>query len=123
MLEPLGGYLLLGAKLSAEPTKYGGAWNFGPHAEDNKTVGDLVAAAIQIWGSGEYNYSILANQPHEAGLLKLDISKATTALHWSPKYDSQTAIAETLNWYKKYFENPSQIAAYTSKAVSTYASL
>ncbi|RZJ95382.1 MAG: CDP-glucose 4,6-dehydratase [Hymenobacter sp.] len=123
VLEPLGGYLVLGAKLSVEPTKYSGAWNFGPYAEDNKTVDDLVMTALKIWGSGEYVHPELANQPHEAGLLKLDISKATTALHWSPKFNSQTAIAETLNWYKVYFENPAQIAAYTSEAVSTYAGL
>lgn len=123
VLEPLGGYLLLGAKLNAEPIKYGGAWNFGPYAEDNRTVGDLVSAAIKIWGDGEYTHPALANQPHEAGLLKLDISKATTALRWSPKYNSQKAIAETLNWYKQYSKAPSQIAAYTRQAVSIYADL
>lgn len=123
VLEPLGGYLLLGAKLSTDPAQYGGAWNFGPYAEDNKTVGDLVSVAIESWGKGEYVHPELANQPHEAGLLKLDISKATTALRWAPKFNSQTAIAETLNWYKAYFENPARIAAYTSEAVKAYASL
>jgi len=123
VLEPIGGYLLLGAKLSAEPTKYAGAWNFGPYAEDNKTVGDLVTSALKVWGSGDYVNPTLVNQPHEAGLLKLDISKATTALQWSPKFNSQTAIIETLNWYKEYFANPAQIAAYTRQAVSVYASI
>jgi CDP-glucose 4,6-dehydratase len=123
VLEPLGGYLLLGAKLSTDPAQYGGAWNFGPYAEDNKTVGDLVLVAIENWGKGEYVHPELANQPHEAGLLKLDISKATTALRWAPKFNSQTAIEETLNWYRAYFENPAQIASYTSAAVKAYASL
>lgn len=30
VLEPLGGYLLLGAALWQDPQKYSGAWNFGP---------------------------------------------------------------------------------------------
>lgn len=123
VLEPLGGYLLLGAKLSTDPIQYGGAWNFGPYAEDNKTVGDLVAVAIESWGNGDYLHPELVNQPHEAGLLKLDISKATTILRWAPKFNSQTAIVETLNWYKAYFENPKQIASYTSEAIKAYASL
>ncbi|RZK32381.1 MAG: CDP-glucose 4,6-dehydratase, partial [Hymenobacter sp.] len=33
VLEPLGGYLLLGAKLSQDAARYAGAWNFGPHLD------------------------------------------------------------------------------------------
>ena len=102
VLEPLSGYLLLGAKLAAEPQRYSGAWNFGPYAEDNKTVGDLVEIAIAIWGSGSHTYPILHNQPHEAGLLKLDINKATNELRWYPKYTAEKAIDKTLTWYKAY---------------------
>jgi CDP-glucose 4,6-dehydratase len=102
VLEPLGGYLLLGAKLAAEPQRYGGAWNFGPYAEDNKTVGDLVELAIDTWGSGSYEYPALLNQPHEAGLLKLDINKAANELCWYPKYNAKQAISKTLAWYKAY---------------------
>jgi CDP-glucose 4,6-dehydratase len=102
VLEPLGGYLLLGAKLAAEPLSYGGAWNFGPHAEDNKTVGDLVAIAIAAWGSGKSEMPALVGQPHEAGLLKLDINKAVNELHWQPKYSAAQAIDKTLAWYKNF---------------------
>lgn len=102
VLEPLGGYLQLGAKLAAEPLRYGGAWNFGPYAEDNKTVGDLVSMAIATWGSGSYEYPTLLNQPHEAGLLKLDINKATNELDWYPKYPAARAIEKTLAWYKAH---------------------
>ena len=102
VLEPLGGYLLLGARLAAEPLSYGGAWNFGPYAEDNKTVGELVAAAITTWGSGNYEIPVLLNQPHEAGLLKLDINKTTNELGWHPKHTATQAIEKTLAWYKAY---------------------
>ena len=30
VLEPLGGYLLLGAVMGTDPDRYGGPWNFGP---------------------------------------------------------------------------------------------
>ena len=123
VLEPLGGYLLLGAKMSAKPLAYGGAWNFGPYAEDNQTVGELVEAAVGIWGSGSYEYPELTNQPHEAGLLKLDISKATNLLEWQPKHKAAEAIAITLNWYKEFYANRTNIADYTIASVREYAGL
>jgi CDP-glucose 4,6-dehydratase len=123
VLEPLGGYLLLGAKLSTDHAIYGGAWNFGPYAEDNKTVSELVSTAIDIWGSGYFDCPVLANQPHEAGLLKLDISKATSVLGWSSKYKSKEAISETINWYKAFAATPEKIAWYTADAIMKYADL
>jgi len=100
VLEPLAGYLELGSRLSEDPLKFSGAWNFGPYGEDNKTVEELVQQALLIWGSGEYHKPSLAGQPHEAGLLKLDINKALSSMHWRPTMKSEEAIAVTLNWYK-----------------------
>ncbi len=76
VLEPLGGYLHLGTKMVDEPVKYSDAWNFGPNIEDDLTVEELVNLAIKYWGAVTYEKPSLSNQPHEAGLLKLDITKA-----------------------------------------------
>jgi CDP-glucose 4,6-dehydratase len=100
VLEPIGGYLHLGTKMVDDPIKYSDAWNFGPLAEDNLTVSELVKNALVIWGKGNYSTPILENQPHEAGLLKLDISKTMNELKWQPQFNSQIAIEFTLNWYK-----------------------
>ncbi len=43
-----------------------------------------------------------ANQPHEAGLLKLDISKAVNELRWSPVFTAGEAIERTINWYRHF---------------------
>ena len=102
VLEPIGGYLHLGTKMVDDPIKYADAWNFGPFAEDSLTVGDLVEIAISAWGKGEYNTPPLTNQPHEAGLLKLDISKTINELGWQPQYNSRKAIEMTLEWYKVF---------------------
>jgi CDP-glucose 4,6-dehydratase len=122
VLEPLGGYLLLGAKLLSDPVRYTGAWNFGPLAEDNKQVEELVQTALQIWGSGTYEKPELVNQPHEAGLLKLDISKACTQLDWMPRYNSSIAIRNTILWYKKYADDKREIRDYTIQQISSYSS-
>jgi CDP-glucose 4,6-dehydratase len=100
VLEPIAGYLHLGLKLSDNPQKYAEAWNFGPFSEDNLLVEDLVKKAIDIWGRGDYNTPNLLNQPHEAGLLKLDINKSVNELLWKPKWSAKQAIEKTLNWYK-----------------------
>ena len=107
VLEPLGGYLLLGAKMIVEPVKFSDAYNFGPLPEDNCTVESLVKEALDIWGSGEYAKPALNGQPHEAGLLKLDIHKAMAELEWKPKWNSTTAIDKTINWYKRVINGES----------------
>lgn len=109
VLEPLGGYLHLGAKMSEEPTIFGESWNFGPLPEDNLTVENLVQMALTIWGQGTYNISDNSGQPHEAGTLKLDISKSVNLLGWKPKYSAASAIERTLMWYSKYGSDESII--------------
>lgn len=100
VIEPLNGYLLLGQKLLQNPIKFSGAWNFGPLQDDNLIVEDLVKEAINIWGKGSYQNLKLENQPHEAGLLKLDINKAINELGWKPKWNAKKAIVETICFYK-----------------------
>jgi CDP-glucose 4,6-dehydratase len=99
VLEPLVGYLLLAAKLAGSPSSYSGAWNFGPSMEDNISVKDIVETAIYIFGKGQYHTPLSSNNVHEAGLLKLDISKAINELNWRPKWTAKQAIEKTLAWY------------------------
>jgi len=74
VLESLGGYLLLSAKLYNDPSLAGG-WNFGPYEEMNFKVSELVELLNekQPLVNIEYQYE---KTSWEAGLLKLDISKA-----------------------------------------------
>jgi len=102
VLEPVIGYLILGAKLSETNKGLSKAYNFGPNPQDTFTVGQLVEMAIKIWGKGEWYHPYLENQPHEANLLKLDISKAGVELNWHPIWDAKTAISQTLEWYKNF---------------------
>jgi CDP-glucose 4,6-dehydratase len=105
VLDPIGGYLHLGTKMVDDPIKYADAWNFGPFVEDSLTVSELVEIAISAWGKGEFKTPSMTNQPHEAGLLKLDISKTIKELGWQPQCNSRKAIEMTLEWYKEFFNN------------------
>ena len=42
------------------------------------------------------------NQPHEAGLLMLDISKAIQLLGWKPVLDFNETVHFTADWYARY---------------------
>ncbi|MBA3663139.1 MAG: CDP-glucose 4,6-dehydratase [Bacteroidetes bacterium] len=117
VLEPIGGYLLLGALLEKSPIQFSKAYNFGPKPNDHLTVKDLVQTAIKIWGSGSWKDSSTPNQHHEATLLKLDISRAVKELNWSPKLDAETAIEWTINWYR---QSPESKMKFTFDQINQY---
>jgi len=117
VLEPLLGYLLLGSKMCEDPIRYADAYNFGPGLSDALPVNQMVELAIQSWGKGKYEVVRSDKQPHEAGLLKLDISKAMVNLKWTPKYQAGVAIEKTIEWYKYYFSNPTEINAFTESQI------
>lgn len=104
VMEPLRGYMHLALSLQKDVHKYTGGWNFGPHTEDNFSVLELSEMAINIWGEGNLNIAQDANAPHEAHLLRLDISKAAGELKWFPKMRAEEAIQRTINWYKAFYD-------------------
>lgn len=83
---------MLGAKLYVDPINFSTAYNFGPHSVDVLTVESMVESEIKIYGSGDFEIIEQANQSHEAGLLKLDISKANDELNWKPILNANNAI-------------------------------
>ncbi len=104
VLEPLSGYLWLGALLLEGKSKYACGWNFGPNDTDILSVEEILNLAINSWGRGSYAID-KSVQPHEANLLKLDISNAKTILKWKPVYNVKKAVSKTMEWYKNYYEN------------------
>ncbi len=120
VLEPLSGYLQLGILLDSQPLAYSKAYNFGPSPEDHLSVKQLVEQAIAIWGSGNWSDHSDPTQPHEAGLLKLDISRAKNELKWIPKLSAIEAIQWTIDWYKKPVD---QLADHSFEQIKDYFAL
>lgn len=123
VLEPVMGYLLLGAKMLEDPILYSAAYNFGPHLNDALPVSTMTDLAIKSWGHGSVKLFNAEKQPHEAGLLKLDINKAIAELGWTPKYNAQTAIDKTIAWYKSHITRPAEIAHFTENQVKDFIAL
>ena len=122
VLEPLGGYLLLGSKLLNEKEStftYETAFNFGPQADNNKTVGELVNTFLKYWGKGSWQH-IKSNDLHEASLLSLNIEKAYHLLDWKPLLNFEHTIEQTANWYKEYKNNKENSLKFTEGQINKY---
>jgi CDP-glucose 4,6-dehydratase len=107
VLEPLAGYLWLGACLWNKPGAFEGGWNFGPHTTGNVPVRQIVNQVLSIWGENQWKH---VNQdqhvePHEARTLKLDITKSSSLLGWEPVISVSEAITETVGWYLEHHRN------------------
>lgn len=123
VLEPLSGYLEVGARLMRDPTGFVGGWNFGPLAGDDWNVEAIVKTVCDIWGDGQYSVDKSA-QPHEAHWLKLDCAKANIELGWLPRWDVRRALEETTRWYRKHHDGASaaELQAFTLEQIETYES-
>jgi len=109
VLEPLGGYLLLGERIyqqlltpdwQKDPQQLYGAFNFGPSLASNRTVRDLVECILENW-SGSWLDCSDPHAVHEAKLLNLVTDKAFHRLNWQPVWDFERTVTETVIWYHK----------------------
>lgn len=101
VLEPLGGYLTLGAKLAASRS-FMGSWNFGPAVDNTNTVEKGTQEMIRHWGSGAME--IVPNVFHENTALQLDCTKALHHLGWHTCLGFQDTMKWTCAWYKHQAE-------------------
>lgn len=106
VLEPLGGYLLLAQKMWDDPVNFCEGWNFGPSMQSIENVWSVASKVISCYGKGKLVDKSDPSALHEARLLTLDISKAKFRLGWEPKMDIDKTISMTVDWYKKYQNQP-----------------
>lgn len=104
VLEPLSGYLLLGEKLLHGHTDFADAWNFGPFYSSNIPVSEMLNISRKYWDKIDYSVVENSENPHEAGFLMLDSSKANKQLGWIPKWSIEKTLQKTLEWYKSFYE-------------------
>lgn len=126
VLEPLSGYLTLGARMTGtKDPSLSSAWNFGPLSCDECPVSDLMNLFCKEWGDeSEWVHSPSENALHEASVLRLAIDKAVHQLAWRPKWNLQEAVKRAAFWYREYYQGNSMsmqdacfadIGAYTNE--------
>lgn len=100
VLDPLAGYLLLAESLLGDHAEnFSQAWNFGPNESGSRTVEEVAQLAAECWGG---TIEITGTNPlhHEAGLLRLDSSKARSCLKWRTKWSVEQAVRHSIQCYK-----------------------
>ncbi len=102
VLEPLAGYMILAEHLFDIGSDYSEGWNFGPNDNDCKSVNWILNKMVEKWGNGVSWIHDKNNNPHEAGYLKLDCSKAASKLNWRPKWDLEFTLHSIINWHQNY---------------------
>lgn len=123
VVEPLAGYLLLGARLMGEDAAaFAEAWNFGPRPEDARSVRQAVEALLGAWGSGRWVHEPDAQGPPEAHLLRLRIDKARERLGWEPRWDFRETFERTVAWYRAHDAgaSPDELAALCRRQIREY---
>ncbi|MCM3677502.1 CDP-glucose 4,6-dehydratase [Peribacillus simplex] len=121
VLEPLNGYLLLAEKLWND-SQYSDGWNFGPIAEKDISVDEVVNITMKLWDKQiEINYDN-NDHPHESPFLKLNSSNAFQRLGWKPKLSTKESIDWAVQWYKNY-EVGENMNKFTLKQINDFQKL
>ncbi|MDP2827493.1 MAG: CDP-glucose 4,6-dehydratase [Sulfuricellaceae bacterium] len=120
VLDPLAGYLLLAESLYQG--QHAEAWNFGPSDSDMYPVGALLDRLAGLWGEGASWRSDPHQHPHEAGLLRLDSSKARSLLGWKPKFNIDQALAQVVQWRRGWMAGE-DMRAFTLDQINQYMAL
>jgi CDP-glucose 4,6-dehydratase len=119
VLEPLSGYLVLAERLFEQGQAYAEGWNFGPSDADARTVRWIVEHLCKAWG-GDARWTLQGGQhPHEAGYLKLDISKAAQRLQWAPRWHLEAALSHIATWHRAWREGQ-DVRAVCMNQISEY---
>jgi CDP-glucose 4,6-dehydratase len=102
VLEPVSGYLTLAEKLWQQPDRFSESWNFGPNESETLSVSTLLECLRELWGPGlSWRFDDGAH-PHEAHYLSLDCTKSKAELGWEPRWNLNSALEATVQWYKAY---------------------
>lgn len=124
VLEPLSGYLWLGANLATNDKLNGESFNFGPRAEQNRRVIELIADVFEYWNKDFDCYQITGNIPfHEAGLLKLNCDKALFHLRWEPTLFYRECVRMVGEWYAGYYIQNQDVQKITQLQIEQYMQL
>ncbi len=119
VLEPLSGYLLLGEKLLEYGQHFADGFNFGPYEDSVLKVAEVAQKVVENYGKGEVVVHKRDNL-HEANLLMLNIEKAEKVLGWTPTYTANQAIRETVDWYKHFYAEDTDMYNFTLNQINKY---
>jgi len=109
VLEPLSGYIELGKRLCINGSHLSGAWNFGPDADSEITVMEMLkilsrkCPGVTIIDSADEKYK-------ETQILRLDSAKSKSILNWYPRWSVEEAIEKTICWFQSWKDGDNMLS-------------
>lgn len=129
VLEPLSGYLWLGALLYKEAMNQAGnflpcrgeSFNFGPSSDAVHTVEDVVTSLESYW-EGFSSAVVQNNKPSmsECTLLKLSCDKALAYIKWRATLNFDETLQLTAEWYRDFYKKIDKADSLTEKQIRFY---
>jgi CDP-glucose 4,6-dehydratase len=121
VLEPLSGYFALAISLTNHLDFHGESFNFGPQAQQNHSVLELVQQMAKHWEQVRWQTMVEPSvRPYESRLLKLNCDKALHYLSWHAVMGFEDTVRMTAEWYRDYYLDSNQIANTTKIQISAY---
>lgn len=123
VLEPLSGYLWLGARLqSATGAEFAEGFNFGPEAESCISVAEAADIFVRHFEGIGWRPSGAIQSFRETKLLRLSIEKAAERLAWRPVWDVEMALRKTAQGYRALAAagSPAAVRAVMDAEISAY---
>jgi CDP-glucose 4,6-dehydratase len=102
VLDCLAGYLALAEALTSEPAAFSTAWNFGPSEADSRPVSYVVESLAAHWRISKPWVADANAHAHEEPQLRLDATKAATALGWRCRLPLAEALRWVAEWYRSH---------------------
>ena len=123
VLEPLSGYLWLGARMLSDPSLDGEAFNFGPGDQQDKTVANLLESMAGRWPGADWEIAAADQAGREAALLKLSCDKALHRLDWRAVLQFPETVSLTIDWYRTWHERDEDLHQFTTDQIEHYTRL
>jgi CDP-glucose 4,6-dehydratase len=118
VLDPLAGYLLAAEHLFRHRQTLG-ALNFG--SDEAIPVVEVAERLCRLWGDGaRFRIHSEPGDPREAPALRLDAARARKELGWQPRWPLDHALAQTIEWYRK-FAAGADIRAFTLGQINAWS--
>ena len=118
VIEPVFFYLRLAQKLCVGGKEYRSAFNIGPDEGNFRTAGEVADIFCKAYGHG-LTWLAQGGAYREAGVLKLDNTKAKQMLGFIPVYGIEETIGLVVEWVKAH-ESGRDILSFTELQIKQY---
>lgn len=119
VLEPLSGYLAAAENIAGRSGAFYAAWNFGPDPGSEKPVVHIAQRCCELWCCPDAILMGEGSADREAGILRLDSTKAWLELAWAPRWSLEETLRRTVQWYRARSDG-ADMAAVTLAQIADY---